>query len=196
MNRNNLWRFLIVILVVAWSFFELYPPKGRDLVQYFNEKAVLHDNTFSNIVVKARMLQQAMPDKAYDNLVEAVGTNDLNRYFPQFEAKTEANPNQYILNSLQRGAAGRRHAARFGVASARRRVRSRARWNPSGDPTLRHSPAFGERTSAATRPSGMSGRIASVNSISPVGPVPSSERSESKGRSPAPPVPKASLAGH
>ena len=107
MKRNNLWRFVLVILVVAWSFFELYPPKGRDLIQYFNEKAVLHDATLSNIVVKARSLQQAMPDKPYDNLAEAVGTNSLVRYFPQFEANQEAHPNQYILNALQRGAAGR-----------------------------------------------------------------------------------------
>ena len=33
MNRNNLWRFVIVILVVAWALFEMYPPTNRDLIQ-------------------------------------------------------------------------------------------------------------------------------------------------------------------
>jgi SecD/SecF fusion protein len=106
MNRNK-WRFLLVVLVVAWSFYELYPPKGRDLIQYFNEKAVLHDAVLSNIVFQARALQQATPDKPFDNLVTAVGTNDLTRFFPQYEAKSESHPNTYILNRLQRGAAGR-----------------------------------------------------------------------------------------
>jgi len=95
------------MVVLAWSFYELWPPRGRDLIQYFNEKAVVHDSTFSNIVAKAQMLQKAMPDRPYDNLVEAVGTSNLTKYFPQFEAKDEQNPNNYILNRIQRGAAGR-----------------------------------------------------------------------------------------
>jgi len=107
MNRNNLWRLVIVVAVVAWSFVELYPPKGRDLVQYFRERSVVHDAAFSNIVAKAVALQKAMPEKAYDNLVEAVGTNDLTRCFPFFDAKNEAHPTTYILNRLQREAAGR-----------------------------------------------------------------------------------------
>ncbi len=107
MNRNNVWRLVLVLGVLAFSFLELWPPKGRDLIQYFNEKAVVHDATFSNIVAQARLLQKNMPDKPFDNLVEAVGTNDLTKYFPQFEAKNEAHPNTYILNGLQRGAAGK-----------------------------------------------------------------------------------------
>jgi len=107
MNQNKVWRFVLVIAVLAFSFLELCPPKGRDLIQYFNEKAVVHDATLSNIVAKATALEKAMPDKPYDNLVEAIGTNDLTKYFPQFEAKNEPHPNNYILNRLQRGASGR-----------------------------------------------------------------------------------------
>src|SRR5436190_16669582 len=103
MNRNNLWRFVLVLLVVLWSFYELYPPKGRDLVQYFRERAVnTHDGSFSNIVAKAQALQKAMPEKQYENLFEAIGTNDITRYFPFFEAKGEENPTRYVLNRLQR----------------------------------------------------------------------------------------------
>jgi len=110
MNRNNVWRFVLVILVVAWSLYELYPPQNRDLVQYFRERAVRTPQNaavLSNIVAKAQALQKAMPEKPYDNLVQAVGTNDLTQFFPMFEAKNEAHPNTYILNRLQREAAGR-----------------------------------------------------------------------------------------
>lgn len=107
MNRNNVWRLVIVVVVVAWSFIELWPPKSRDLIEYFREKSTVHDATFSNIVARAQALQKTMPDRSFDNLVEAVGTNDLTRYFPQFEAKNEAHPTTVILNRLQRGAAGR-----------------------------------------------------------------------------------------
>ncbi|HYG35550.1 MAG TPA: hypothetical protein VEC99_12235, partial [Clostridia bacterium] len=108
MNRNNFWRFVLVILVVLWSLYELYPPKARDLIQHFRERAVSRgDVTFSNIVYQAQSLQKAMPQKPYDNLLQAVGTNDLTRYFPMFEAKNEANPTRYILNRLQRESAGR-----------------------------------------------------------------------------------------
>ena len=56
MNRNNLWRFVLVVVVVAWSLIELYPPKGRDLIQYFRERSVNHDVAFSNILVQVQAL--------------------------------------------------------------------------------------------------------------------------------------------
>jgi SecD/SecF fusion protein len=107
MNRNHLWRFILVVLVITWSLYELYPPKGRNLVQYFREKAVDRDATFTSIYKKAQELDKAMPEKPYDNLVEAVGTNDITKYFPFYGAKSELHPTTYILNRLQRGAAGR-----------------------------------------------------------------------------------------
>jgi SecD/SecF fusion protein len=107
MNRNNLWRFLIVVLVVLWSLYELYPPQGRDLLVVFREKAKDRDATFTTIFRKAQELQKAMPEKAYDNLAEAIGTNDITRYFPFFGAKNELHPTTFILNRLQREAAGR-----------------------------------------------------------------------------------------
>jgi SecD/SecF fusion protein len=107
MNRNNFWRLAIVVLVIAWSLYEIYPPRGRDLIEVFTERAVSRDTNFTAIVSLARELQQKAPGNAYDNLKQAVGTNDLTKYFPAYEAKTEAHPNTYILNQLQREAAGR-----------------------------------------------------------------------------------------
>ncbi len=107
MNRNNFWRFILVVLVVLWSLYELYPPKGRDLVQYFRDKAVGRDPAFTAIYTNAVALQKAMPEKPYDNLVTAIGTNDITRYFPAFGAREQLYPTPYILNRLQREAAGR-----------------------------------------------------------------------------------------
>ena len=109
MNRNRVWRFVLVSLVVLWSAYELYPPSGMDLVQFFRERAKNQDAVFKEIVLRAQTLERTAPEKAYDNLVEAIGTNDITRYFPFFEAKTESHPTTYILNRLQRDpkAAGR-----------------------------------------------------------------------------------------
>ena len=108
MNRNNFWRFVLVVLVLVWSLYETYPPKGRDLIQVFREKAVNRgDTNFTAIVQRALTLEKAAPDKPYESLREAVGTNDLTKYFPYFEARTETHPTEYILNRLQREAAGR-----------------------------------------------------------------------------------------
>ncbi|MEI8043781.1 MAG: protein translocase subunit SecD [Verrucomicrobiota bacterium] len=107
MNRNNFWRFILVVLVVLWSLYELYPPEGRNLVVFFREKAVDRDAAFTTIYKKAQDLQKSMPERPYDNLAEAVGTNDITRYFPFFGAKNELHPTTYILNRLQREAAGR-----------------------------------------------------------------------------------------
>jgi SecD/SecF fusion protein len=107
MNRNNFWRFILVVLVVLWSLYELYPPQARDLVAHFRERAVNRDPAFTTIYTNALALQKAMPEKAYDNLVQAIGTNDIMRYFPAFAPKEQLHPTPYILNRLQREAAGR-----------------------------------------------------------------------------------------
>src|SRR2546423_1938903 len=107
MNRNNFWRFVLVVLVLVWSLYELYPPNGQDLVQMFRDKAVNRDTNFMAIVAKAQALQKAMPERGYDNLAEAIGTNDITRYFPFYEAKNEVRPTGYILNRLQKKAAGK-----------------------------------------------------------------------------------------
>ncbi len=109
MNRNNLWRFVIVILVVAWALFEIYPPTNRDLIQVFRENARAGDETFGKIVEQAQKLTKDRPDREYENLKEAVGTNDISGYFPQFAKLNLAHPTISILNAIQREAMGRIH---------------------------------------------------------------------------------------
>jgi SecD/SecF fusion protein len=107
MNRNHFWRFVLVSVVLAWSLYELYPPQGRDLVQFFRDRGVARDATFTSIVTTAQGLEKTAPEKAYDDLIQAIGTNDIMKYFPFFQAQNELHPTRYILNRLQREAAGR-----------------------------------------------------------------------------------------
>jgi len=106
MNRNSIWRWAVVALVVAWALFELYPPQGRDLIEHFAKRAVRQDDTFQQIVNEARELRIEFPERAYGNLSSAIGTNDIRAYFPFFETSAELNPTAHILNRLQREAAG------------------------------------------------------------------------------------------
>ena len=85
----------------------MYPPTGRNLAVEFQDKAVRKDAAFTNIVERLQKLQQERPERPFANLVEAVGTNDITRYFPFYEVKNELNPNRTVLNRLQRDAAGK-----------------------------------------------------------------------------------------
>ncbi len=109
MKRNNYWRLAIILTVLVWSLYEMYPPSARDLVKQFQKDAQVapNDTTFSNIVFTANSLQKQNPDRAFANLETAIGTNDIVRYFPEFDSRNEPHPTTYILNRLQRRAAGR-----------------------------------------------------------------------------------------
>src|ERR1017187_1613615 len=106
-NRNNLWIFLFLSLLVLWSFYEIYPPTSRPLTQEFLTRAVNRDVSFTNILQRLQALQQAGTNSEFANLQEAVGTNNLQPYFPFFDAKNELYPNTFILNQLQRDASGK-----------------------------------------------------------------------------------------
>jgi SecD/SecF fusion protein len=107
MSRNNPWIILFVVLIVCWSFYEMYPPTSRSLVQEFETRAVNRDTNFTAIVQRLQPLLQAGTNSEFGNLQEAIGTNDIAPYFPFFSAKNELNPNTFILNQLQRAALGK-----------------------------------------------------------------------------------------
>jgi SecD/SecF fusion protein len=107
MNQKHLWQLLLVIFVVAWSIVELTPPTGRDLLQDFQSRARSKDAAFSNIVAQAQTLQKELPGRTYGNLKDAIGTNDITKYFPNINVKGQKDPSRYVLNRLQREAAGR-----------------------------------------------------------------------------------------
>lgn len=110
MNRNNSWRFILVVLIVVWAIFEAYPPTNRDLIDTFRTSASHVDATFGDIVAKAQALGKDRPGNDYLNLRAAIGTNDITKYFPQFtNSTTAAHPTTSILNGIQRKALGRIH---------------------------------------------------------------------------------------
>jgi len=107
MNRNHLWKLLLIVFVVAWSAFEIYPPNGLNIIEVFNEEASKKDATFTNILDRARSIQKENTNRPpFAALKEAVGTNDVARYFP-FDVKGEKNPSSAVLYHLQQEAAGR-----------------------------------------------------------------------------------------
>lgn len=110
MNRSHLWKFLFVAFVVFWSVTEIWPPKAANLVTKFDELAINVDtNTYKGILDRARALEAQFPNRSYSNLVAAIGTNDIRRYFPTNFVKLtgERNPTKAILNGVQREAAGK-----------------------------------------------------------------------------------------
>jgi SecD/SecF fusion protein len=107
MNKNNnLGRFLLVVAIILWSLYEVYPPTARDLVQQFSSRAKKPDATFTNILKQAAALQKGGTNE-FMALQLAAGTNDLKKYFPFIGAQNQVHPNLFILNRLQRDAAGK-----------------------------------------------------------------------------------------
>src|SRR5687768_13306911 len=107
MNRNNFWKWALIALVLAWSVYEIYPPQSKPLLRQFQESAGNRDTNFNAIVSRAQELAKERPTRDFQNLVDAIGTTDLKKYFPAFRvAENDPRPNRTILNRLQREAAG------------------------------------------------------------------------------------------
>jgi len=110
MKKPTFWWSLIVFLV-AWSLYEIYPPSSQNLITEFNDQAdpAKVDATFKKIVENAQSLEKADPDPhlQFSNLLSAIGTNDIRNYFPYYDMHQEEHPTYAILNLLQRKAAGK-----------------------------------------------------------------------------------------
>jgi SecD/SecF fusion protein len=109
MKRKNLGRSLLVVFVLAWALWEMNPPTPRDLIEEFQSRAISTDTNFTAIVQRARELQQQgqTPGRAFASLLEAIGTNNITRYFPFGNVATEDDPTLAVLHRLQRDAAGK-----------------------------------------------------------------------------------------
>lgn len=106
MTQKHFWRLLLVGFILVWAVFMVTPPTGRNLVVEFQNKARNKDATFSNIVATAEQLQRENSARTYGNLKDAIGTNDITKYFA-YSTKGEKDPSLYVLNRLQRDASGR-----------------------------------------------------------------------------------------
>lgn len=106
MNRNHLWRLLIIVVIVGWAATEMWPPTGRPLIEAFQENIGKRDAVYTNIMTRFAELHQQNPESDYKNLKDAIGTNDISRHF-DIETQGEKDPTIAILNALQKKAAGR-----------------------------------------------------------------------------------------
>src|SRR3989441_3870786 len=109
MKRKNVWKSMLVVFVMAWAFWEINPPTPRDLIEEFQSQAVNTDTNFSAILQRARELQKQAqtPGQAFASLHEAIGTNNITRYFQFANVAAEEDPTLAILHRLQRDAAGK-----------------------------------------------------------------------------------------
>ncbi|MGA2747634.1 MAG: protein translocase subunit SecD [Verrucomicrobiota bacterium] len=110
MKKPKFWWALIAFLL-AWSFWEIFPPTSQDLITVFNDQAdpAKVNATFTKIVDEARALEKANPDphRQFTDLMSAIGTNDIRPYFPYINVRNEERPTYTLLNLLQKKAAGK-----------------------------------------------------------------------------------------
>jgi SecD/SecF fusion protein len=106
-SERDFWKWALVVFLAVWAAFEVYPLKARDLIEVFQERAEASDTNFTAIVKQARSMQQTNANQPFLNLLTAVGTNDLRRYFPSLAEETEGDQNRLILNRIQQKAAGK-----------------------------------------------------------------------------------------
>jgi SecD/SecF fusion protein len=106
MKNRRFW-FITLLVILLWSFYEVYPPTSQDLLKAFADRAENQNATFTNILQEAETLQKAATNSEFANLEAAIGTNDIQPYFPFITASNEMNPTTFILNRIQRDAAGK-----------------------------------------------------------------------------------------
>jgi hypothetical protein len=112
MNRSHLWKFLFVLFTIVWATTEILPYKARNLIDQFDRTAVQNpDATLNAILAKARELDALNPKDTdtstltYTNLLKAIGTNDIRKYFPTnyvLPGSTMLSTALAILNRVQR----------------------------------------------------------------------------------------------
>lgn len=113
MNRSHLWKLVLILLVVAWSVSEIYPPTSKNLIEAFEQQSSTPNKTFDEIVKKAQQLDVSNTDRTagitYSNLLVAISTNDIRPFFPSnyINAAVERDVTRGILNRVQRSAAGK-----------------------------------------------------------------------------------------
>lgn len=107
MKNPFLWLTAAIGLLV-WSAYELYPPTGRDIIEQFEREAEnTQDPNFRTILAKARESAAKPGARSFTSLLEAAGTNSLERYFPRIEIPAGRETNRFILNRLQRDSLGK-----------------------------------------------------------------------------------------
>ena len=104
----------LIAFLVLGSLWEMYPLTNQSLIQEFKDKsrrAPRRTRSSIRSSARPRSLQAAKPDpsREFTDLLTAIGTNDIQPYFPYNNVKGQENPTYALLNVLQRKAAGKIH---------------------------------------------------------------------------------------
>ncbi|MCX7824938.1 MAG: protein translocase subunit SecD [Verrucomicrobiae bacterium] len=109
MQRPLLGRSLLILFIVAMSFYAMWPPRDQDLIATFERTATNKDEAFAKLMEAVRKAQAAAPDRAFGNLRNAVEEQkiDLRKYFPDVAKRDSKTPNADILAFVQKRNAGK-----------------------------------------------------------------------------------------
>ena len=103
----------LITFLVLGSLWEMHPLTNQSLIAEFQDSSDLQSQNaaFHEIVKQAQAMQAAKPDptREFNDLLAAIGTNDIQKYFPYNNVKGQENPTYTLLNVLQRKAAGKMH---------------------------------------------------------------------------------------
>jgi len=106
-KRNNLARFLFLLLILAWAGTEMTPFRDLSLIDEFS-KAKDRDEKFDKIVADARKSHKEDNSNEFGLLYKAVEASGLalTNYFPKMKFGEQAPNNRLVLQTLQKRVAG------------------------------------------------------------------------------------------
>ena len=109
MKRNNLARFLFLLLILGWAGTEMTPlwDKPGKLIEEFS-KAKDKDEAFNKVVADAKASHEEDDSNEFGNLYDAVERSGLalTNYFPKMKFGSQAPDNRLVLQALQKRVAG------------------------------------------------------------------------------------------
>ena len=109
MKRNNLARFLFLLLIIAWAGTEMTPlwDEPGKLIEEFN-KSKEKDEAFDKLYATAKASHEEDNSNEFGDLYDAVEASGLalTNYFPNMKFGEQAPDNRLVLQALQKRAAG------------------------------------------------------------------------------------------
>ena len=116
MKRNNLARFLFLLLILAWAGTEMTPLRDLSLINEFSNAKDDEDNAlfkdkdeaFSNVIATATASYETDKSNEFGDLYTAVKASGLalTNYFPKMKFGERTPNNRLVLQSLQKRVAG------------------------------------------------------------------------------------------
>ena len=107
MKRNNLARFLFLLLILGWAVTEMTPLRDQSLIDEFS-KAEAKDEAFDKVIATAKASHEEDDSNEFGDLYKAVEASGLalTDYFPKMKFGEQTPNNRLVLQSLQKRVAG------------------------------------------------------------------------------------------